>query len=1029
MREKLKHIQPENGFPEWNCNPEIVGLGQEKAHSILWSDLWEKPENSSVRRKSLNGAWKFSFAETPGKRIADFYKQDYSCANWAEINVPAHWQLEGYDYPQYTNIRYPWESKDNIIPPQAPVNYNPVGSYVTHFTVPEDWDGNPVYLFFGGVESCFYVWINGELVGLGKDSFTPSEFDITPYLQAGENKLAVEVYRWCDGSWLEDQDFWRFSGIFRDVILYTCPQFHIRDFFIKTKLNDHNKHAFLDISCLVTSYFGNHENLTLNMKLLDSSGAKIAEGSCPVRFDGNSSARAELSVFVENPAKWSAEFPNLYDTVLSLDEIENSAVSAKTGFRKFEIKDKCMYLNGQPIMFRGMNRHEFHPETGRVITHEDMMKDILLFKQNNINSVRTCHYPNDPYWYDLCDKYGIYVMDEANIETHGSWRYGQSDEEWQNVPGSKECWTNAVLDRANSMFQRDKNHPSVIIWSLGNESHGGENFVKMHDFLKEADDTRPVHYEGVYHHRKTDPATDIESRMYDLIEDIEKYIISPSADKPFILCEYSHSTGNSLGNLHKYWEVFEKHPICQGGFIWDWLDKALKSTTADGVEFYALGGDFGDTPNDEDRGCNGVFFADSTPKPALYEVKKCYQEIAFAPSDLCAGEIKITNKFLFSNLSRYSFTWTVSKNGEAVHTGDFSVDCQPLSDTAVTVDFPFPKEAYKEDSYILTLSARLAEETFFGAKGYEIAWEQFPLFPTKLLTAPNTDSAKKIQASEDELYLTVAGKGFCIRFDRTSGYIDSYKIENTELLQAPLSLNFWRMPTNNDIGTGFAEICSVWKNAANTSLRNFSFSASDTSAKVLCEQLVPTPQPSLCSIAYTVTGDGKIRVSYTLLPGDNLPIIPEIGMITTLSNEFQNLRWYGKGPHETYCDRKTGAKIGLYSGRADEQYLPYARPQESGNKTDVAWAKLTNDDGVGLRIDAERGMDINVTPYLPDELSVDRVHLLPAPNKTVLRISLKQMGIGGDRSWGIIPVPHSEFLLYANRPYRFEFTVSPVRKS
>ena len=1032
-----------NGFCEWNGHPEIVEMGREKQHNSLMpyrtrEQALALEHCASPLYKNLNGQWKFSIADRPADRNTEFYKEDYDCSAWADIKVPAHWQLEGYDFPKYTNIRNPWEDMDDIYPPNAPVNYNPVGNYVTYFTVPEDWDSNPVYICFQGVESCFYLWINGTLVGFSKDSFTPAEFDITPYLKKGENKLAAQVYRWCDGSWLEDQDFWRFSGIFRDVYLYSTPSFHVRDFFVKTDLDNKFINAYLDVTAEITNYESLTESLSLTAELYNADGKMVTSETSKVEFKGNDTESVRFLSFVENPEKWSAEFPNLYTLVLVLSDKDGNIIeteSCSVGFRRFEIVDAVMRINGQPIMFRGMNRHEFNPRTGRVLTREEMLDDVLMFKKSNINSVRTSHYPNNPYWYELCDRYGIYVMDEANIESHGTWTYQQVDEEWMNVPGSKENWTNAVIDRVNSMFERDKNHPCVLIWSLGNEAYGGDNFVKAHDFLHKKD-SRPVHYEGSCRwHRPSFASTDIMSGMYASIETITEYldgipggIPGPAPDKPYIQCEYTHCTGNSCGNLDKYWELFEERELCQGGFIWDWKDKALFSTLPDGREYIAYGGDFGDFPNSGPAACNGVLFTDGSPSPMLYEVRKCYEEIGFKAVDLYSGKFIVKNKFLFKNLCEFDYIWTVSKNGQKTASGTFAVDCAPLSEVPVTLDYQYPEEG-QAGEYVLTLSAVLAKDMPWGKKGFEFAWEQFALLPQRVVINVPAQLAGMPEIAEKANGLVVSGKEFSIVFDKATGQMASYTVKGTELIKMPAIPNFWRPIVSNDIGTGWGEKCAaVWRFAGRDArLSDFTFCTAANAVKVISSYHIPTNPVSLCSITYSIQADGTVTVDYRLEPGHGLPILPEVGIMLALKNEFDNMKWYGKGPFNTFNDRRTGAKTGLYEGKVQEQFELHPRPQECSNKTEIRWMEITNDKGIGLRITADPLFEINCSAYLPEEVEEsDHIYKLPPFEKTVIRINDGQMGVGGDRGWGAAPVAHPEYLLYANRPYKYSFTVKGI---
>lgn len=1037
MEMKFVYTAPANGYPDWNNNPEITQLNRMDAHAALLAyDTIEAAlkgvRDSSRYFKSLNGMWKFNFAENPDKRIVNFYDTTYDCSSWKEIKVPSNWQLEGYDYPQYTNVIYPWSETEQLVPPVAPTVYNPVGSYIRYFTVSKDWNGQPVYLSFQGVEAAFYVWLNGELVGFSKDTFSPSEFDITPYLIDGENKLAVEVYRWCDASWLEDQDFWRLSGIFREVYLYSTPKQHIYDLFAITEFDTDYVDSELTISAKLTNYYPCKDSrVTIELHLFDNDRKPVLKA--PVRLDMDLSdkriSNAELASKINNPLKWSSEYPTLYSLVLALkdqDGVLLEAVSTRIGFRKFEIKDGLMRINGRRIVLKGVNRHEFSYTKGRAIDIEEMLTDITLMKKHNINAVRTSHYPNQPAWYDLCDEYGIYVIDETNLETHGTWGYTQTEEEDRNIPGSKACWTSAVLDRANSMFQRDKNHPSVIIWSLGNESYGGENFIKMHDFFRRVDPTRIVHYEGIVHHRKYEAASDIESQMYSSPRDLEAYALNPKNKKPFLLCEYSHSMGNSTGNLFKYTDLFDQYPILQGGFIWDWIDQAILSKTPEGEAYLAYGGDFGDKPNDGNFCGDGLIFADRTVSPKLYEVKKCYQYISFYPEDLLQGKVRIENRHLFTNLKEYEFIWQIIKNGVLIEQGRDHIDLEPGSSAVVTIPFAEIKASGIEDEFYLSLGFVLKANTLWAETGYELSSEQFRLPAGIDRNAISTGRTADIKVTENDCTLQITGNTFTIVFNTRDGSLSSYNYKGIELIKEGPVPNFWRAYTDNDKGSGLPIRCGTWRNCGRLrKLLDFSKVIEKDKVHVTMHFELPTQQVSICKIGYSIYGDGLITVYQELLPGTNLPEIPEVGMLLILNKAFDHLRWYGKGPHENYWDRSLGAKVGIYSGKVKEQLTPYLRPQECGNKTEVRWARLTNAQGMGLEIRGLPTVELSALPYTPYELEeADHIHKLPASDKIAVRVNYKQMGVGGDDSWGART--HPEFTLYTNKCYGYSYSIRGI---
>ncbi|RUT41437.1 DUF4981 domain-containing protein [Paenibacillus anaericanus] len=1039
MRQKLVYIPPANGYPEWDNNPELFQVNRMEAHAT-WISFDTKEEafigdfKASSNYLSLNGLWKFAYADTPDKRIRSFYEQDYDCSSWAELTVPSHWQLHGYDYPQYTNVNYPWSEREpELKPPFAPSKYNPVGSYVRTFTVPEGWAEKPVFISFQGVESAFYVWVNGDLVGYSEDTFTPAEFDITPYLTPGENKLAVEVYKWCDASWLEDQDFWRLSGIFRDVYLYTAPETHIYDFFVRTELDDQYRHAELQLDVKLKDYFARTtEAIHVDAELYDHNQDPVFDKplSQIINFNGASNQTFSLSASVLDPLKWSAEQPNLYTLILSLrndngDLLE--VVRCRVGFRKFELKDGLMKINGQRIVFKGVNRHEFSCDTGRAISVDDMIQDIQLMKAHNINAVRTSHYPNQTTWYELCDEYGLYVIDETNLETHGSWSYGQKELGEHTVPGSKPEWRDNVLDRCNSMFQRDKNHPSIIIWSLGNESFGGDNFISMYDFLKQEDPTRLVHYEGQFHYRESSAASDIESTMYVKPVDVEKYALN-DPKKPYIICEYSHAMGNSCGGLHLYWELFEKYDILQGAFIWDWIDQAIRIEQADGTVQMAYGGDFGESPHDGNFCGNGLIFADHTVSPKLYEVKKCYQNVKFEAVDIDSGHIRVTNRNLFTDLAEHDLKWEVACNGQIVQTGGIDLTV-PAGDVAeITVPFVHVNESTPDGEYVLTLSVVLKEPTLWAEVGHEVAWEQFVLPNSRHEALPaQTTSSDSVHLKEQADQLIVQVADVCLQFNKSNGYLSSIQNEGEELLLEPVRPNFWRAVTDNDLGNKLNERCAVWRTVWDTStLNSFEWHKDSDDVIVHAEYLLHTVPVSSLTLEYKVGSNGSINVFEEFSPGKGLPEIPEIGMMFVLKDSLNTVSWYGRGPHENYWDRKTGARLGYFSGRIQDQFVPYIRPQECGNKTDVRYASITQGtNGSGIRIEGDPVLELNALPWTPEELEAhDHVYKLPASNKTVVRVNYKQMGVGGDDSWNA--PTHEEFTLPADKTYGFHFTFRTI---
>ena len=1036
--EKYTYTPPKNGYPEWNNNPEIFQLNRRSAHATAMpyqtiEQALKLDRAASPYYQSLNGQWQFAFAEKPTERIEDFYASDFDHSDWDSIKVPSHWQLEGYDYPQYTNVIYPWVEKDNIKPPYAPTNYNPVGQYVRSFEVPKNWGDRPVYLHFAGVESAFYVWVNGDLVGYSEDTFTAAEFDLTPYLVEGENKLAVEVYRWSDASWLEDQDFWRFSGIFRETYLYAPSKKHIDDFFVKTDLDADYRDAVLSVDLKVRDYYQEGTKVEVRGMLYDRDQQPVFNQpvTSEVNFSEEELSDVRLETAVENPLKWSAETPNLYTLVLSLVDQDGTlleTVSCQVGFRVFELKDGLMKINGERIVFKGVNRHEFTAEKGRAVTREDMVADIELMKQFNINAVRTSHYPNHPTWYELCDQYGLYVIDENNLETHGLWRFGQKELE-ETVPGSRPEWTENLLDRCHSMFQRDKNHPSIMLWSLGNEAFGGDNFLHMHDFFAEVDPGRLVHYEGVTHYRPSERASDVESTMYVGPDHVRHYAETANENsKPYLLCEFSHAMGNSLGNFYKYTDLFDQYPILQGGFIWDWKDQSLWHKTNDGTPFLAYGGDFGESPHDGNFSGDGVIFGDGTVSPKLYEVKRCYQNIDFHVVDLATGQIEVKNKFLFTNLADYQLVWQIDRNGVQVDSGSTDFELGAGLEKIVTLDYQLPTGANINDEYILTVQFVEKVERLWCEAGHEVAFRQFVLPAQVELTGKVLDDVKDLDVQAKTHQLVVTGDEFSVSFDRETGLLSSYLVDGNELIKEAVRPHFWRAMTDNDRGNKLHERSRIWREAdLSRQLVSFDYAVFAGAVKVSTVLAYAAINQTRVTIDYAIYATGEVEVDYLLIPGEDLPEIPVVGLTLKMSNAFDQLNWYGKGPHETYIDRQKGAKVGRYEARVADQLTPYLKPQESGNKVGVRSAEVLNDADLGLVIKGAPTFELSALPYTDQQLeAASHAYKLPETDHTVVRINLAQMGVAGDDTWGART--HPEYTLYSKQNYRFNFSLNGFKK-
>lgn len=1243
-------------YPEWNNNPEVFQVNREAPHAsfIPYGDVNSALKGADMMSamldypspyyQSLNGQWKFNMAKNPASRPVDFYKETYDTSAWKDIKVPGNWQYQGYDFPIYTNVTYPFwgnGNSTNVQPPFAPTEYNPVGSYQRTFTVPANWDGRQTFISFQGVESAFYVWVNGEKVGYSEDSFTAKDFNITPYLKAGENKLSVEVYRWSDGSWLEDQDFLRLSGIFRDVYLFSTPSVQIRDFTVVTDLDAEYKDASLnlkvDVRNLTDDTAGNH---TVEAMLFDANEQPVFQE--PIIMDARLNGKSDVEVTgtkkVTNPLKWSAESPNLYTLVFSLKDSSGKVIEAagtRVGFREFEVEvaddgsgKQQMKLNGKPILLKGVNRHEASPDTGRALDPDLMIKDIELMKQYNINSVRTSHYPNHPFWYDLANRYGIYVLNEVNLETHGV---------WNSIPTNKPEWLENVKDRSASLVERDKNHPSVLIWSLGNESGTGSNFIAQSEYIRSLDPTRPIHYEGYNDAR----VTDMVSHMYSPVSTVETYAKS-SDPRPYILCEYAHAMGNSVGNLQEYWDVIRKYPNLQGAYIWDWVDQAVrlktpsertyltddsqsfeadytgvveasdgdvtgvlkpnsnvspsvtlpneskfnltgpltveawvkplanianspivakgdtqfslkmngnnkleffvyrngvwtaatadlpsnwlnnwhhvagtydgtdlklfvdgkivatraftgnisanshpltigkdaqlgrtsnmmfdkvrvynkgltleelndntrtpnqntvlwmdfnpanaKSEPLESIEYLGYGGDYGDSPNDGNFSANGLVTSERVVQPELLEVKQVYQDILVKDIDLSTGKIELKNEFLFTNLNEYEGTWEVKADNQVIEQGvidESALNIPGLSTKQITLPYKMPTSKPGVE-YWINISFKLKQDKLWAEKGHEIAKQQFKL-PVDVENSPVLDLSKmpELTVEENDQRVTVSTEDMEIVFNKSTGTLDSFQYEGTDLIKNGPVPNFWRAPIDNDVGNGHPNRTATWKNAGkNRTVNRVQVTKiGEKTVRIDVEETLPTSTASSYKTSYTIFANGDIKVSNELKPGAaTLPEIPEVGNLITIPGQFEQMTWYGRGPVENYQDRNSGSDIGQYSGAVKDQFFPYIKPQETGNKTDVRWVALTNNDGAGLMAIGSPVIEANALHYAPEDLDGPKhPHELQYREDITLRLNYKQMGLGGDNSWGA--KPHAPYMLLANKTYNYSYTLRPI---
>lgn len=999
-------------------NPGFFAQNRIKAHSDhkYYKSVEEATEKSSSFIHSLNGLWKFDYAKNISLAVKGFERTEYDCKCWDNIKVPAHIQMEGYDIPQYVNIQYPWDGHEDIQPGEIPVEFNPVGSYVKYFTLPVQMKGNKIFISFQGVESGFAIWLNGSYIGYSEDTFTPSEFELTDYLIEGENKLAVQVFKWTSSSWLEDQDFFRFSGIFRAVYLYAVPKLHVNDIKVETILDEEYQNAELVLQMDLTG----EEDGLIEVNL-------SGEDKLIVSGKEQTSQNMLLKFSVEAPKLWSAEVPNLYDLTVTVKDASGNIleiVKQKVGFRRFEMKDTIMHLNGKRIVFKGVNRHEFSCKSGRVVSEEEMLTDVLTMKQNNINAIRTSHYPNSSRLYELCDEYGLYMIDETNLETHGTWQLYLSNKASLDsvVPGDHPEWLEVVLDRVNSIYQRDKNHPAILIWSCGNESFGGKNIFEMSEKFRSLDKNRLVHYEGIRNDRRYPATSDMESQMYPSVNSIKEFL-SEHRDKPFICCEYTHAMGNSCGGMHKYTDLTDTEPLYQGGFIWDYIDQSLLKKDRYGQEFQAYGGDFGERPSDYNFSGNGIVYGDRTPSPKMQEVKFNYQNISI---DVDKTKVLIKNKNLFTNTEAFDCAVTVQKNGVFLAKKCFITNVAPLSEAV----FELPVIEYTEPGeYAVTVSFLLKDDTKWAKKGHEVAFGQ----KVYKIEEEKIEITDKIKVTEGISNIGVKGNDFEVLFSRDGG-LTSYKYAGKEMLAEIPKPNFWRAPTDNDNGNKMSQRYGQWKLASlyqtlrdpqeKITAENPILKVEGNTAVITYTYFLCTTPGSHCELKYQVQGDGLLTVTLSYDPVEELKDMPEFGVIFKLDADYENLEWYGYGPEENYCDRNKGARLGIYRNKVADNMSKYLVPQECGNKTGVRYARITDKTGKGLELSSE-SMDFSALPYTPHELeNAKHSYELPNIHYTVLRASKMQMGVAGDDSWG--SRTHEEYLLDISKELKFTFTVKGI---
>ena len=1003
------------------------------AHSghRFYGSLSELAKGESSYELSLDGLWQFRFAKNLAARPVGFEAADYDCRDWETIRVPAHLQMEGYGVPQYTNMTYPWDGHEDVKPGKMPQKDNPVGSYVRYFTVPEDWNGRRVLVSFGGAESALIVYVNGTYIGYSEDTFTPSEFDITDALVAGENKLAVSVVRFSSASWVEDQDFWRFSGLFREVKLVSLPKLHLSDLFVHAV----PEHDYQDGKLTVDLTWASAEKKQVTLALYDAEGRQVASAE-----DAPAGETSSLALEVKGVKLWNAEHPYLYRALFTVRDDAGAVVEVipqNVGFREFQMENGIMKINGERIVFKGVNRHEFDCDRGRAIDPREIEKDIITMKRNNINALRTSHYPNQSRIYDLADIYGLYVIDETNMETHGSWQKNGVHVPSENVvPDNHPEWQAMLLDRANSMFQRDKNHAAILIWSCGNESCGGKDIFEMSEFFRKHDASRLVHYESIFWDRSFGGTSDMESQMYTPVAGIEKFL-AEHPEKPFICCEYTHAMGNSCGGMHKYTELTDREPRYQGGFIWDFVDQAIYRRDRYGKDDYDYGGDFGDRPNDGNFSGDGIVFANREGTTKLQDVKFNYQNFALTVKQ---GSVEIWNKSLFSDAAEYELRLELLRDGEKVWQSSQAAPSVKASERKeIALDVP----SFGAGEYVLTASLHLKEATLWAEQGYEIAFGQ-GVYDVKESAAEDENlwlqsMANRYEAAapiaektepqplhivKSDINLGVSGEGFEILFSSAAGNLTSYKYNGVELVELPPVLSFWRAPIDNDHGNGRDFLLAQWKLAslyrhcAKTEVKEPGkdwteykwFGANGTAEydakkgetlSVRFTYDLATSPAAQCVVTYTVQPGGIVDVAMDYDKAPGLPEFPDYAMVFQLSADYDHVRFYGNGPLDNYCDRSEGARLGVFETTTADEFEPYLAPQECGNHTGIRWMTVTDSRGRGLKIFGATPFEGSALPYNAHELENARhPYDLPAVHHTYLRASLGEAGVGGDDSWG-----------------------------
>ncbi len=1011
-------------FTEWE-NEKIVDINKERTHVTFMAFPNEALAlnnnfTASPWYQSLNGNWKFHHVNNPDERPKLFYQPDFDDNQWKEMPVPGNWEVHGFGLPIYTNVVYPFPKN----PPYINHAFAPVGTYRKSFTIPSQWQEKEVIIHFGSVSGAMYLYINGKPVGFTKASKLPAEFNITPYLKNGENILSAQVFRWHDGSYLEDQDFWRLTGIERDVYLVAKNKISVRDFEIQGDLDATYTNGLFNAKIAINNP-GKQEADAI-IEVVDQAGNK----ALLLQKDmGKNDSSITVSGLVKNVKKWSAETPNLYTTLITLKDKKGNiieVVSHKTGFRKVEIKQSQLLVNGKKIMVHGVNRHEHDEVLGHVPTRELMLKDIQLMKQFNVNAVRSSHYPNDPEWLQLCDEYGLYVVDEANIEIHGMGATLQGGFDQSVHPAYLPSWEPSIMDRITRMVERDKNHASVIFWSLGNECGNGKVFFDGYDWIKQRDNTRPVQFEQAGQERNTD----IVCPMYPGIDYMKNYAADTKKTRPFIMCEYAHAMGNSSGNFQEYFDIIKSSPHMQGGFIWDWVDQGLKAKDANGKTFWAYGGDLGagHLYNDNNFCANGLVAPDRSVHPGIYEVKKVYQDIIFKDKDWKNGVIVVENNFSFTSLDSYQLTWVLLLNGKEIKSGVFDVSLQPQTSKEVRISLP---GMIAEGEYALNIFAHTKNYTPLIAAGHEVAREQFGANRFMYNELANANSGN-LEVETNNNFVSFKSGDISGRFNTRNGQLQSYTINGRSVMNSFPEPYFWRAPTDNDYGNKMPEKLGVWRSAhASKTLVNVKVGEKEATGLKISVDYFLTDINVPYQIIYTILNNGSIKIETMLdVSSRQLPELPRFGMRMQVGKDKNQIDYYGRGPWENYPDRKTSAFIGEYNQTLKEQFVSnYMRPQENSYRTDVRWVKLSATDGNGFIIKGDQPICFSALPYTAEDLDPGNTKKnqhtsdLNERNFISLHIDLTQRGLGGDNSWGALP--HEKYLL-KQKKYAYSFVIEPI---